>query len=1465
MNKKIFVGNTCTRYKLFKKGKSWVAMGVTTLSISLGLGMLMVNPSVRADTSSTANSATSSAANSVTSSAANSVTSSAANSVTSSAANSVTSSAANSVTSSAANSATSSAANSATSSAANSATSSAANSATSSAANSATSSAANSATSSAVNSATSISAAKAGVSNVKLATDNLSSSTDTTGVVVTSSFNNGDTFSGGGGVIALNTSIEKSATISNGTKLTFTISNPKSINWDNIQLNGGTNYGSLAYDKTSGTITYTFSTDISNAGINFIINLHTAAVDTSKNIITASLNNTSVAITGGTSYNTKANAGGSGGSGYDNQRLIIGNGSYGYIGINDNYVGYINGKNYYLPDMQSMNFNVVVDPGFYTNSQNDKIGRTITLSISGTGASLQADNIYITEKGGFPNTSKSYVPLSSVGWTTTQIDDQTVKISIPDNMDIGWYVLGIVATTPGLNSQYILTDQYESDYITTAQKSTTSGYFQNINNSGFVPKITAMDKNIKQGTTVSDINKWLLDGVTASDVEDGNLSSAVTIKDDTNFVNAWNSNKNGVYTIIYTVTDSDGNTVTQSVSATIYSDITIHYIDKNGTELSAQTTSMANSVGSNYNIIPTSLIKKNGVSYYYVSSNNNLSGIYGENNQPTDIYLTYDIDQTSIDTKDSTLVAGPSTTWKAADNFVSATDEAGSALKLSDITVSGTVDPTKAGRYEVTYSYTDAAGNAVTKTATITVVASQASIDTKDSTLVAGPSTTWKAADNFVSATDEAGSALKLSDITVSGTVDPTKAGRYEVTYSYTDAAGNAVTKTATITVVASQASIDTKDSTLVAGPSTTWKAADNFVSATDEAGSALKLSDITVSGTVDPTKAGRYEVTYSYTDAAGNTVTKTATITVVASQASIDTKDSTLVAGPSTTWKAADNFVSATDEAGGALKLSDITVSGTVDPTKAGRYEVTYSYTDAAGNTVTKTATITVVASQASIDTKDSTLVAGPSTTWKAADNFVSATDEAGGALKLSDITVSGTVDPTKAGRYEVTYSYTDAAGNAVTKTATITVVASQASIDTKDSTLVAGPSTTWKAADNFVSATDEAGSVLKLSDITVSGTVDPTKAGRYEVTYSYTDAAGNAAVTKTATITVVASQASIDTKDSTLVAGPSTTWKAADNFVSATDEAGSVLKLSDITVSGTVDPTKAGRYEVTYSYTDAAGNAVTKTATITVVASQASIDTKDSTLVAGPSTTWKAADNFVSATDEAGSVLKLSDITVSGTVDPTKAGRYEVTYSYTDAAGNAVTKTATITVVASQASIDTKDSTLVAGPSTTWKAADNFVSATDEAGSVLKLSDITVSGTVDPTKAGRYEVTYSYTDAAGNVVTKTATITVIVKSNPVTPGKPSQPAKPVSPVTPDQTNQSAKSDQRAKSDHLTTFSQVTSVKSGSALQTTTSHNELPQTDESTQRTMTLGGLLLLVTTSLLTFLGGKKRRNQD
>ncbi|KID45079.1 cell surface protein precursor [Levilactobacillus brevis] len=229
--------------------------------------------------------------------------------------------------------------------------------------------------------------------------------------------------------------------------------------------------------------------------------------------------------------------------------------------------------------------------------------------------------------------------------------------------------------------------------------------------------------------------------------------------------------------------------------------------------------------------------------------------------------------------------------------------------------------------------------------------------------------------------------------------------------------------------------------------------------------------------------------------------------------------------------------------------------------------------------------------------------------------------------------------------------------------------------------------------------------------------------------------------------------------------------------------------------------------------------------------------------------------------------------------------SGSYTITYSVTNSSGNTSTTTSAINVVNDQTSINTKDSTLVAGPNTTWSAADNFVSATDADGKALSLSDLKVSGSVDPTKAGSYDVTYSYTDAAGNAVTKTATITVIVKSdpvkpdkpispvkpnkpgqpvNPVKPNKPSQPAKPVSPVTRDQTNQSNKSDKTAKSDYPTISSQVTSAKSGRTSQKSTTYNELPQTDESVKNIVSLGGLLLLVMSSLGAFLVGKKRRNQ-
>ncbi|MGH1746082.1 bacterial Ig-like domain-containing protein [Enterococcus entomosocium] len=586
-------------------------------------------------------------------------------------------------------------------------------------------------------------------------------------------------------------------------------------------------------------------------------------------------------------------------------------------------------------------------------------------------------------------------------------------------------------------------------------------------------------------------------------------------------------------------------------------------------------------------------------------------------------------------------------------------------------------------------------------------------IVTKDSTIYVGDE--WHAVDNFVSATDKHGNALTFSEITVNGEVDTSKVGTYEVKYMN----GN-VSETATITVVANQETVAAKDSTLYVGDA--WTPADNFLAATDKDGNTVAITEVTITGEVDTDTPGEYQVIYRNGKAEA-----TATITVLADQTSVKAKDSTLYIGDD--WHAVDNFVSATDKTGANVPFSNVTVSGAVDTSKEGQYLVVYQN----GNQKA-TATITVVANQETVVAKDSTIYEGDD--WQVADNFVSATDKDGNAVKLADITTIGTVDSAIPGKYEVIYRN----GKAEAK-ATITVLAEQTSVKAKDSTLYVGDD--WQAIDNFVSATDKTGANLPFSGVTVSGSVDTSKAGEYPVVYQ------NGHVKATATITVVANQETVVAKDSTIYEGDD--WQAADNFVSATDKDGNEVKLADITTVGTVDSDTPGKYEVVYRN----GKAEAK-ATITVLADQTSIKAKDSTLYVGDE--WEAADNFVLATDKTGANLPFSGVTVSGTVDTSKADEYPVVYQN----GN-VKATAMITVVADQETVVAKDSTIYEGED--WQAADNFVSATDKDGNEVQLTDIITVGTVDSTTPGRYQVTYRNGKAEA-----TATITVLADQTSVT-----------------------------------------------------------------------------------------------
>ncbi|MBC1488979.1 DUF5011 domain-containing protein [Listeria sp. FSL L7-1485] len=589
--------------------------------------------------------------------------------------------------------------------------------------------------------------------------------------------------------------------------------------------------------------------------------------------------------------------------------------------------------------------------------------------------------------------------------------------------------------------------------------------------------------------------------------------------------------------------------------------------------------------------------------------------------------------------------------------------------------------------------------------------------------------------------------------------------GTYPLTYTVTKD-GKTAEVVIQVTVAKDLTAVNAHDSTIYVGD--TWTATDNFDSALNKAGDAVNWSDIQTTGTVNTNTAGNYPITYTY---AG--ISKTINVTVKDNLTAVNTHDSTIYTGD--VWNAKDNFDSALDKDGNLVELKDITVTGTVDTTKADKYEITYTY---AG--ISSKATVIVKENKKGVSAHDSTMYVGDN--WTAKDNFDSAFDKDGNAVNFDDVQVTEkpTVNTNKAGSYQITYSYDGAS-----KTITLTVKDIQTAVNAHDLTIYTGDS--WNAKDNFDSALDKDGQTVSFQDIQVTGTVDAAQAGVYPVSYSYDG------LTTTINVTVKTAQTAIQAHDSLIYTGD--TWNAKDNFDSAVDKKGQAVDFQDVTVSETpnVDMETPGVYQVTYSY-----NGVSTTINVTVEPRQTSLTVHDTTIYAG--TKWSTKDNFDSATDKKGDSVSLSDITVSGSVDYETPGTYEISYLY-----DGVKAVAHVTVLENHAKIIVKDSNLSFDAK--WDAKDNFISATNREGVEINFSQVKVSGTVNTNKAGTYKVTYTIdpnegtVDAGKEEIQVVATIVVAEKpTSQPNPAKPNKPSKGTTTLTVTSTKQHAATYKDAK-----------------------------------------------------------------
>ncbi|HEV7377592.1 MAG TPA: immunoglobulin-like domain-containing protein [Pyrinomonadaceae bacterium] len=254
-----------------------------------------------------------------------------------------------------------------------------------------------------------------------------------------------------------------------------------------------------------------------------------------------------------------------------------------------------------------------------------------------------------------------------------------------------------------------------------------------------------------------------------------------------------------------------------------------------------------------------------------------------------------------------------------------------------------------------TFTATDSHGNSTSSTQTITVIDSTP----PTITLNGASSITVECHTGFTdpgaTASDNCASSVA---VTSSGTVNANAPGTYTITYNATDAAGNpAASKTRTVTVV------DTTPPTLTlnGASSLTVECHTSFTDpgATANDGCAGNLTGaITVTGSVNANVVGNYTLTYSVSDGS-NTTTATRAVHVV------DTTKPTITingANPMTVechTSFTDPGASANDACAGPVP---VTAANNVNVNVPGSYAVTYTATDAVGNTQTATRTVNVV-----------------------------------------------------------------------------------------------------------------------------------------------------------------------------------------------------------------------------------------------------------------------------------------------------------------------------------------------------------------------------------------------------------------------------------------------------------------------------------------------------------------------
>ncbi|MBQ6477698.1 MAG: DUF5011 domain-containing protein [Bacilli bacterium] len=336
---------------------------------------------------------------------------------------------------------------------------------------------------------------------------------------------------------------------------------------------------------------------------------------------------------------------------------------------------------------------------------------------------------------------KDWVPASSIKFINSDYGRQDLDIK-------GVYEW--VCSEPIDNSKYKIGGEYEFAYFPIVGETTVSGVkwykipvslSSNTNSYGYIlasetngrvikssfkvtnentqnnnpPTITASNKSIVQGTNIN-----LLDNVSATDPEDGNITNKIEVS------GSVDKDKVGTYEITYSVTDSGNITTTKKITITVTENKkpTIEATDK---EITVNTIFMplkdikatdpedgdiTNNIEITDNNVDFTKLGEYTVTYKVKDSYNQ------EVSKTITITVVKDRDPV-INASNKTITLN--TTFKPLDN-VSATDPEDGDLTKNIEVLENTVDTTKIGTYKVVYKVVDSANNETTKEISVQVI-----------------------------------------------------------------------------------------------------------------------------------------------------------------------------------------------------------------------------------------------------------------------------------------------------------------------------------------------------------------------------------------------------------------------------------------------------------------------------------------------------------------------------------------------------------------------------------------------------------------------------------------------------------------------------------------------------------------------------------------------------------------------